>query len=125
MKLSSCIIRGLTFDIAINDFFTSWFLALPYATQQAELVIQDVTNELDPEKKTNSALSDILTALITGLAFTGPEGAAAGAAATLSVTKVAGQDLRHLLRLRSQRLDRRHRPNQSSLRSIVPEPIRL
>lgn len=93
MNLSSCIIRGLTFDIAINDFFTSWFLALPYATQQAELIIQDVINELDPEKKTNSALTDILTALIAGLAFAGLEGAAAGAAATLSVTKFAGQAL--------------------------------
>ena len=93
MNLSSCIIRGLTFDIAINDFFTSWFLALPYATQQAELIIQDVINELDPEKKTNSALTDILTALIAGLAFAGLEGAAAGAAATLSVTKSAGQAL--------------------------------
>ena len=93
IKLSTCIIRGLTFDIAINDFFTSWFLALPYATQQAELIIQDVISELDPEKKTNSALTDILIALIAGLAFTGVEGAAARAAATLSVTKIAGQAL--------------------------------
>ena len=78
---------------AINDFFTSWFLALPFASQQAELIIQDLVNELDQPKKTNAALNDILTALVAGLAFTGLEGAAAGVAGALTVSELAGQAL--------------------------------
>ena len=64
--------RGLTDSrIAINDFYTTWFEALAFASSQAATIIQSVINEIDPDKKTNMILHDILTALTVGLAVLG------------------------------------------------------
>ena len=58
----------------INNFFNNWNEALPYATLSGLLINQPLILEIDPVQKTNFFLSDLLTALSTGLSFiAGPE----------------------------------------------------
>ncbi|KAL8659423.1 MAG: hypothetical protein Q9202_007128 [Teloschistes flavicans] len=70
----------------IHAFFLDWFHAVDGATgNDATSVIDAIVQEVDPEKKTNTFLGDILTALSAGLAFipaVGPEVAAGVGVAT-------------------------------------------
>ncbi|KAL9610103.1 MAG: hypothetical protein Q9167_005182 [Letrouitia subvulpina] len=70
----------------IHAFFLDWFHAVNGAAgTPATSVIDGIVQEVDPEKKTNSFLEDILTALTAGLAFipaVGPEVAAGVGVAT-------------------------------------------
>ena len=70
----------------MNNLFNSWFAATQFATTQANLVIAPITSEIDPEKKTNVLLSDILTAFTAGLALLGLPEVSAVIKETLSVT---------------------------------------
>lgn len=54
---------------AINNFFTTWFAALEYATSNAQLTLQPIVNALDPPTAQNYDLSYMLTALTVGLAL--------------------------------------------------------
>ena len=79
----------------MNRFFTTWYWALEFAFSQALSAISGIVEIVDPEKKTNVALSDVLLALTIGLGLiTGPElegvDEAAKAASTLFV-KLATQ----------------------------------
>ena len=77
---------------AINDFFTSWFNALGYATAQAQLIASPVVNELDPPVAVWFMLRDIFFALALGLAYiAGPE--AAGITGLLAATATSGKAL--------------------------------
>ncbi len=53
----------------INNFFSNWNGALPYATLSGLLINQPLILEVDPVQKTNFVLSDLLTALTAGLSF--------------------------------------------------------
>ncbi|KAL9064949.1 MAG: hypothetical protein Q9161_008541 [Pseudevernia consocians] len=69
---------------SINNFFSNWNEALPYATLSGLLINQPLILEIDPIQKTNFFLSDILSALTAGLSFiAAPElSGIAGTAAT-------------------------------------------
>lgn len=54
---------------SINNFFTIWWEALSWAIPQAALIVPSVIHELDPEKKTNYLLVDMLVAVTVGLAY--------------------------------------------------------
>ena len=73
---------------AINNFFSNWNSALPYATLSALLINQPLILEIDPVQHTNVFLKDILDALSAGLSFVaGPELAGiAGTAADALLT---------------------------------------
>lgn len=61
---------------AINNLFTTWYIALQWALTQALSIVQDVINKLDPQTQTNFVLRDLLFALTVGLAYiAGPESA--------------------------------------------------
>ncbi|CAD6574253.1 MAG: hypothetical protein ASARMPREDX12_006479 [Alectoria sarmentosa] len=68
----------------INNFFSDWNGALPYATLSSLLINQPLILEIDPIQKTNVLLNDLLDALTAGLSFIGaPElSGLAGTAAT-------------------------------------------
>ena len=72
----------------INNFFSNWNSALPYATLSGLLINQPIILEIDPVQKTNVFLKDILDALSAGLSFVaGPElGGIAGTAANALLT---------------------------------------
>lgn len=55
--------------LALNNFFTNWYLALQFAISQAQLIIGSVVQLVDPDQSTNLVLGEILTALTAGLAF--------------------------------------------------------
>ena len=76
----------ITLDI--NNFFSNWNEALPYATLSGLLINQPLILEIDPIHKTNLFLSDLLTALTAGLSFiAAPElSGLAGTAAQALVT---------------------------------------
>ena len=61
----------LTRCVVLNDFFTTYYEALSFATSQAQLEISNMVNELDPTKPKGIPWFDILTALSFGLAFLG------------------------------------------------------
>ena len=75
----------------MNNLFNSWFAAIQFATTQASLVVNPIITQIDPEKKSNMVLADILTALTAGLALLGlPEvSAAIKATVTPAVTAIA------------------------------------
>lgn len=79
--------------IAINNFFTNWYLALPYAISQAGLMITPVVHELDPPAEVNLVLHYLLTALTAGLALVGGPEVAAGVDGLLAGTINAGSVL--------------------------------
>ena len=54
---------------AINNFFTSWWLASQFAASQAALKIDAIVELLDPIETHGMLVQDILTALLAGLAF--------------------------------------------------------
>ncbi|KAI9836018.1 MAG: hypothetical protein M1838_005141 [Thelocarpon superellum] len=54
---------------AINNFFTSWWLATQLAAARASFKIDAIVNLLDPPQTTGLVVQDILTALLAGLAF--------------------------------------------------------
>ncbi len=64
----------------MNQFFSTYFTALQYATGPASLAISAIVNELDPPKPKDAGLPlfDILTALSFGLAFLGAPTLAVG-----------------------------------------------
>lgn len=72
---------------SINNFFSNWNGALPYATLSGLLINQPIILEIDPIQKTNLLLNDLLTALTAGLSFIGgPElSGLAGTAASVLV----------------------------------------
>lgn len=55
----------------MNQFFTSWYYATNFATTQAALAITGIIDDVDPDKKANGLLNDLLTAFGLGLAFVG------------------------------------------------------
>ncbi|KAL9136691.1 MAG: hypothetical protein Q9175_002090, partial [Cornicularia normoerica] len=73
---------------SINNFFSNWNGALPYATLSGLLINQPLILKIDPIQKTNLFLSDLLTALTAGLSFiAAPElSGLAGTAASALVT---------------------------------------
>ncbi|KAL8756713.1 MAG: hypothetical protein Q9199_002759 [Rusavskia elegans] len=76
---------------AINNLFTSWYTALDFASNNAQLKIQSIVTELDPPQEQNVFLNQILTALSIGLSFIGGPQAGAlvsAAAATAAQTFV-------------------------------------
>ncbi|KAL8851007.1 MAG: hypothetical protein Q9221_004090 [Calogaya cf. arnoldii] len=80
-----------THHFSINTLFTSWYTALNFATNNAQLKIQSIVTELDPPKEQNVFLNQILTALSIGLSFIGGPSAGAlvsAAAATAAQTFV-------------------------------------
>lgn len=73
----------------INNFFSNWNGALPYATLSGLLINQPLILEIDPIQKTNLFLSDLLSALTAGLSFiAAPE--LSGIAGTAAVALVKG-----------------------------------
>ena len=56
-------------DVAINNFFSSYWTALKLSLTPAQLSIQSIVLLLDPEHKTNMFLGDILTSISFALAF--------------------------------------------------------
>lgn len=70
----------LTDELVINQFFTTYFTALQFATGPAALAISAIVNELDPLKPKDQVLPliAILTALSFGLAFLGAPTLAVG-----------------------------------------------
>ena len=86
--------RCLTQSPAINNLFTTLYFAMELAAQQASQSIPGIIETVDPLRKTNVFLNDILTVLTVGLAFVGApdlEGvkAATKAIGSLVVTAVA------------------------------------
>ncbi|KAL8730839.1 MAG: hypothetical protein Q9166_003766 [cf. Caloplaca sp. 2 TL-2023] len=76
------------FTLAINNLFTSWYNALNFASNNAQLKVQSIVTELDPPQETNLFLNQILTALSIGLAFVGgPEAGALVSAATATAAQ--------------------------------------
>jgi len=73
----------------MNNLFNSWYTAIQFATTQAALAITPIINEIDPEKKSNFLLSDILSALTAGLALLGVPEVSAAIEATVSTTVTA------------------------------------
>ena len=53
----------------INNFFNSWWLATQFAASRAALKIDPIVELLDPVKTQNVLLQNILTGLVSGLAF--------------------------------------------------------
>ena len=76
--------------IALNQFFSSWYTSMAYATTQAQLAIDGIVTDVDPNKKASGLKDDILLALTLGLAFLGgPEAEAVGqVAATAAKTLI-------------------------------------
>ena len=69
----------LTVDAVVNQFFSTYYAALQYATSQAQLAISAIVNELDPtDPSTGIPWFDILSALSFGLAFLGAPTVAVG-----------------------------------------------
>ncbi|KAL8951818.1 MAG: hypothetical protein Q9222_002234 [Ikaeria aurantiellina] len=67
---------------ALNQFFSTWYTAMAYATTQAGLAVDGIVQDVDPNKKASGLKEEILTALIAGFAFlAGPEAAVVGQAA--------------------------------------------
>lgn len=65
--------------IALNQFFSSWYTSMAYATTQALLAIDGIVSDVDPNKKASGLKDDILLVLTLGLAFLGgPEVEAVG-----------------------------------------------
>ncbi len=77
--------------IAINDFFTTMYQALGYATTQAQSIIQSVVTEINPKQATSFLLSNILTALSFGLAFVAAPEVAVGVGGIKAATAAAGE----------------------------------
>lgn len=74
---------------SINNFFSNWNAALPYATLSGLLINQPIILQIDPKQKTNLILSDLLSALTAGLSFiAGPE--LSGLAGTAASALVKG-----------------------------------
>ena len=68
----------LTDGVVINQFFSTYWEALHFATTQASLAIAAMVNELDPRKPQGIPWTAILTALSFGLAFLGAPTIAVG-----------------------------------------------
>ena len=69
----------LTLETVINQFFTTYYIALQYAITQASLAISSIVNELDPkDPDTGIPWFEILTALSFALAFLGAPTVAVG-----------------------------------------------
>ncbi|KAL8807585.1 MAG: hypothetical protein Q9182_000569 [Xanthomendoza sp. 2 TL-2023] len=70
---------------AINNLFVNWYLATNFAATRSALIVPSIISMIDPEKKADTTLSKILTALTAGLAFLAlpAVGAAVPAATTL------------------------------------------
>ena len=79
--------------VAINNFFTNWFNALPYAISQAGLMVTPVVKELDSPSDTNVVLNFLLTALGFGLSVIGGPEIDVGVDGILAGTVAAGSAL--------------------------------
>ena len=90
-ECSSSYYSNAELSVAINDFFTTLYEALAYATTQAQSIIQSVVTEIDPKEATGFLLSDILTALSFGLAFIVAPEVAAGVQGIEAATAAAGE----------------------------------
>ncbi|KAL8785995.1 MAG: hypothetical protein Q9195_008406 [Heterodermia aff. obscurata] len=77
----------------INDFFTTYYEALSFATSQAQLEISNIVNELDPTKPKGIPWFDILTALSFGLAFLGAPTIAVSVLNLEANAKIAAQTM--------------------------------
>ncbi|KAL8992939.1 MAG: hypothetical protein Q9169_006721 [Polycauliona sp. 2 TL-2023] len=73
---------------AINNFFVNWYVAMQFGTLTAQLAVPGIIATLDPEKKADTTLKNILTALTVGLPFLSlpAVGALAPVAATVAGT---------------------------------------
>ena len=78
---------------AVNDFFTTYYMALGSAQSDAQTVIQALINELDPVKATSFSLLTLLTALSAGLAFLGAPSIAVSVLGLSLLTRTAAQVL--------------------------------
>ena len=83
----------LTMCVVINDFFTTYYEALSFATSQAQLEISNIVNELDPNKPKGIPWFDILTALSFGLAFLGAPTIAVSVLNLNNNAKIAAQSM--------------------------------
>ena len=79
--------------VVINDFFTTYYEALSFATSQAQLEISNIVNELDPNKPKGIPWFDILTALSFGLAFLGAPTIAVSVLNLENNAKIAAQSM--------------------------------
>ncbi|KAL8677289.1 MAG: hypothetical protein Q9186_006276 [Xanthomendoza sp. 1 TL-2023] len=71
---------------AINNLFVNWYLATNIAATRSALIVPSIISMIDPEKKADTTLSKILTALTAGLAFLALP--AVGAAVPVATTLV-------------------------------------
>ncbi|KAL6720225.1 hypothetical protein ACLMJK_002146 [Lecanora helva] len=78
---------------AVNDFFTTYYLALGAAQSDAQTVIQALVNELDPIKPPSFSLLALLTALSVGLSFLGAPSIAVSVLGLSLLTRTAAQVL--------------------------------
>lgn len=79
--------------VVINDFFTTYYEALSFATSQAQLEISNIVNELDPTRPKGIPWFDILTALSFGLAFLGAPTIAVSVLNLEANAKIAAQTM--------------------------------
>lgn len=76
---------------AINNFFTTYYLALGAAQSDAQTIVQSLINELDPIKPPAFNLITLLTALSAGLAFLGAPSVAVSVLGLSFLTRTAAQ----------------------------------
>ena len=77
--------------VAINNFFSTWYNALPYAEVQASLAITNIITELDPPVNASISLEEVLLAFSVGLAFLGAPEIAVAILSLASATRIAVQ----------------------------------
>lgn len=75
----------------MNNFFTTYYMALGSAQSDAQTVIQALVTQLDPVKPTSFSLITILTVLSVGLAFLGAPSIAVSVLGLSLLTRTAAQ----------------------------------
>ncbi|KAG7005643.1 hypothetical protein G7Y79_00018g044500 [Physcia stellaris] len=72
----------------VNNFFTTWWEALQFATAQASTIVGSVIGELDPVQKSHFTLYNILIGLTVGLCFVAMPEVAGAVGASLIASQV-------------------------------------
>ena len=72
----------------VNNFFTTWWEALQFATSQASTIVGSVIGELDPVQRSHFTLYNVLIGLTVGLCFLALPEVAGAVGASLIASQV-------------------------------------
>ena len=84
----TCQTEITDFSKDVNNFFTTWWEALQFATIQASTIVGSVIGELDPIQRSHFTLYNILIGLTVGLCFLAMPEVAGAVGASLIASQV-------------------------------------